>query len=1401
MRKEVEKLNLAKISKESGHVDLRNIKKDELIELKSWFEDNFDELEENDQLEFLEQLVGQDQLNDQEAFNFVTKLSTDLKAEFGTYLIRLIDTTRYPKCLQACWKEIKYQDRAEFMETAEDDPRKFGAVLPFNNLGKMMAIDLEGLVKRSQKVRKKAPIENGLTIKEQLKRFDILEIYVKSMIDYYRQFKPEQQEMIINNLEQVNPHYLLAFVDELIELDLWPESKSFDSLFQDDFESPMIPFDSDFNNEDDYQEKSRLEEKVQALSQGAISHPFFTEYNVRGYLSDSEYLKYLEINDRAKQKKAEVLFGKFSYYQEKISGNKNDLILGAVIKDVVVFDQIDKLGLKKDELYKLLQRILENEKFPFYRLDLNDLKKVCDFNRERKAEVGKDIEELIVRSVISSINEEDYNSLFLRKELKYNLKIFFDCFEPGNQEKIISAINAKIPLIWLRNLDFAIASKKVPLEEVFEELMNNSFFIFYYYDEVVRNFREQTKKGIDLPIGEAELNSMVKDIFLTNEAQIFSKVEDHRKIAEKIFTEDEIKAVIEEQLKNPDARFIANFLQSDNKFLPNYVDKFKRVVRRDTNLFVGIAETEHKFCHAWKPFTNKESIEMWLKSLDVIKADLIGDEGHLEEIGGSEAYPQEIIKQIKKFERFDICAQLLEGLDVYLKKEEELRNEMKHYRAGSYGANEQLYQQAKFKLDEFCDRPDHQLVKENLIQFRNQLVSIMRQGCEQNRFLAFSGFMTKAKGVDFVGFLKKNIKDYLKIDLRYLLAGEFREGYPRFDKLLESVLGKAEYEDLLRDNMRQIAFSRGKYGLRDINSYEISLELVEEVKKINPIYDIETQKKLEKDYYQTVLEIISGLPFFELYKEELIQIASEKNEQFGDVLDVQGHNIDLQFKMLADKVVLLSNSQELVANRDWIMSLAENKKRKAIEIFETTLINGWDESIRVGVENHELEEIESALGGKISQRFKDFFKIDDVDEEVVSRLSIKMQKAMTSYYFDRAVSSPQLKIAFRDFLSHVLQGDYVSWRAFGEGIDPNNQSEIETGMENMKHNNWLPKEIDIGTYKIWSEDNEIEFSEAFDYSIEDIKFGINQVIEQAIADQHVKRDDIVIENAEALFQNLIGPLKVMTERQAEIKKKGKKTTAEEKSEYKNIQNEIINYRQKHQNEIEKFTVLRYLDAIKKITVDDLQNQVISLEGKNKFSLKKSIDKIKGYYEEQYPDFVGDIERIRIMILKVYQDIFGEEKVSKSRITITDKVDPEVHMLIGEEPVPSCQSYAGGGYNQGLISYLVEPGVKIIQMYNQDGKIIARSIMRLIEDGEGKPAIFVERTYSSSPHPKISAAMERFAKKKAVAMNCRAYSTEVRGGGFTTLVSRGGRSPFTYSDAGGGLLTNNQYQVPGAKEIV
>ena len=195
------------------------------------------------------------------------------------------------------------------------------------------------------------------------------------------------------------------------------------------------------------------------------------------------------------------------------------------------------------------------------------------------------------------------------------------------------------------------------------------------------------------------------------------------------------------------------------------------------------------------------------------------------------------------------------------------------------------------------------------------------------------------------------------------------------------------------------------------------------------------------------------------------------------------------------------------------------------------------------------------------------------------------------------------------------------------------------------------------------------------------------------------------------------------------------------------------------------------------------------------------------------------EQTNGLITQLNSEIAALESGSSpaAKITISDKSDPRTTIEVGERPVGSCQSYRTGEFRECLMSYFNQ-NTKIILVENENGKPIARAVLRLLDSaqqggGELEPCLFLETVYSAVGQDAVSDAIISHAAEKAKQLGIPlliSSKSQNEQGEFvsveesenfkftpsrTQLISRGSRAPYIYSDALGGSR-KGKYKISG-----
>lgn len=145
-----------------------------------------------------------------------------------------------------------------------------------------------------------------------------------------------------------------------------------------------------------------------------------------------------------------------------------------------------------------------------------------------------------------------------------------------------------------------------------------------------------------------------------------------------------------------------------------------------------------------------------------------------------------------------------------------------------------------------------------------------------------------------------------------------------------------------------------------------------------------------------------------------------------------------------------------------------------------------------------------------------------------------------------------------------------------------------------------------------------------------------------------------------------------------------------------------------------------------------------------------------------------------------------------KVKVFDSTDWQDLFLSGTEVLGSCQNVNCFPTNAALMGYVLDGKIRLVKIEDENGKVIARAIVKLLLNEDNKPILFLERIYGSDNN-QVKTMINDFVKMKATELGCPVYEysqlTDV------TLHSEGNPAPFEYEDAGLGI-TNGVYRIRG-----
>jgi len=168
------------------------------------------------------------------------------------------------------------------------------------------------------------------------------------------------------------------------------------------------------------------------------------------------------------------------------------------------------------------------------------------------------------------------------------------------------------------------------------------------------------------------------------------------------------------------------------------------------------------------------------------------------------------------------------------------------------------------------------------------------------------------------------------------------------------------------------------------------------------------------------------------------------------------------------------------------------------------------------------------------------------------------------------------------------------------------------------------------------------------------------------------------------------------------------------------------------------------------------------------------------------------EHLENISRRLREEIVGTKHTGLSRkVVVTDKIDPLVYLRIGHDPVRTCMNFAGGGFNQALISFSSDATKKIIGVYDK-GRILSRGILHYADakiKGKEKKVLLLDDIYTT--HGQHNRFILDFALEKARKMKLPLVYRAPEGKELEFMVS--GRAPQTYLDSAGGLKKQGEWR--------
>lgn len=1384
LEKEGEDKNLSfvfdKIYDRYGKFDFSILDKEKQNILFKYFSDNLDEFTKDQQLEILESFM---QNEVPEAGQVTSLLNNNFesiqKGDLGIFIEKVLGAGKYTPVFHNCYNSIPLEEKEVIKNKIlkiPDELQNLELIAPFCNL-----VNYEDPTKPN-KILMKTKYGNVESAKELMDSLISLKTQtqpvltvINNVVDYY--FKNE-------------PIFLLPYASKLIELEIF-KPKAVKDMFK-------VSEESDYSNlnpisrlhySEFFKHRPKEEElELKKIEQTALldSKEQFTVF--RNYNGNLKH-KYEKVFDQQTKRNLKFIFKNFSEIkkfipEESVIGSLKE----ALDNGTPIFYVIEELGLNNNQVRELLRTMADDGRNVFMS-DMDDFKKLLTLGYENE----------LVTNIIRDIVEMGADSLFLSQFIK-ECETIFPMFSDKNREKIINRINKQAPGLWFYNINQAL--NYVSFDDLIESAKQDHYLFFNNYLLILNLIKKLNGPK------EKERKSSIQKFAKKTLKDDFGFAIYSQSLANAIFRPDEIEEIFNKKIKAKDTGFVLEIFKhydfENDKQSDKVKSKLKKLVLENQEVLEAVLQIP--WWRLTKIFIPKELTEIVFNNLYKINTEEILDEKEfLEQVTRKTAYQRKLALFIKEAQKESCLPDIMRRLTDFSDK-----IEFEDYVS---------WVNQKPKRRKLNNKEAQEL--ENLKKFQLQLEQMFKKACEQKNFLVFNiDNRNLLKKLNLDELADKEAKEYIKI-------------YPDEIYKIVRVVSNKVFVKIVSEHIRTLFFNDVGYEGENI-AFSIEdikdPQLIENINQTSPFQKVLTYKEdsyFPEDYYTMINQFITKDAFYSIYEERLLKIIEKENDLYGPRKSLNKHIVNQDFMNLVRQERLLSLTPIALENKQEIFNLIDyfpEESKEILGMLEMISFYGLDKDRNVILEDGtniaQVKNFKKELRLILIDYFKDVFELENIEIKTTEFFSVKLFKALSIYYTKVCRENTDMKKTFGTFLSKALAGNYNSWRSWDSVDMPQTSAEQSECLEKLKDQQLVPEKITAEQYQDWVKDDSLELETILKYQAEDLNPSILEIFNQSVVDNHINKEDLLLDikkNREA-YQQLFEPIEELNNEIKDLKKQYPGLTKKRLKhqvpqsvfdKFKQLTQEYKEYINSNFEGIENKKAWYYLSNLIHIRANDLEIESIEIDGKmvgfkELFSSEGNIGLFEKAFGEEYPEFYQDIVRIGTLIHRYKQKIFGDERISRSNLTVTDKVDLTRYIRIGKEPVPSCQSFdSNGDYNVGLLSYVTDPNVKVLQVYDEAGQIIARSILRLLEDKKGNPQLFLERVYSVNPHPKITESIIQLALEKSKKMGVNLYSflAEADTVEKNTLVSKNSRSQAVYSDAAGGVRHKGNYIISNAFKVI
>jgi hypothetical protein len=201
------------------------------------------------------------------------------------------------------------------------------------------------------------------------------------------------------------------------------------------------------------------------------------------------------------------------------------------------------------------------------------------------------------------------------------------------------------------------------------------------------------------------------------------------------------------------------------------------------------------------------------------------------------------------------------------------------------------------------------------------------------------------------------------------------------------------------------------------------------------------------------------------------------------------------------------------------------------------------------------------------------------------------------------------------------------------------------------------------------------------------------------------------------------------------------------------------------------------------------------------------------------EFVGPEgqDALRLISAQMSESLSRTQEVANLSISISAGANEA--LLVGTRPLPTCQHYFTGSLNEALLAYIIDPNTQILTVRETaGGRYLARAVVRLLDQGNGDPAMHLEQIYSVSSSAAVRSQIVAAAASMAYSMGIPLYTNAIELGSTidtnslaasrlkiadsnVLLISKNSLAPLVYVDSADGIAVGGRYKIARANQVL